>query len=184
MKFSDIHKKIIAKEPYNDANIFVEEYESFEEIPLVSRYNRLKKFKKELGHEGVQELLISLAIFIFNTALMVSRQKRAKGIMYAITFTDFDCYAMDGFIIPNIFIYPNGRAKGFLENLRHRSAASSHEIELIKFFFETHGIAGELEFLESRFYDSACNDDIIRVFAIPKERVTEQRLYEPTYRWL
>ncbi|WP_434677374.1 hypothetical protein J3P77_14780 [Pseudomonas sp. R1-18] len=173
MKFSDIQKKIISKEPYNDANIFVEEYESFEEIPLASRYSRLKKFRKELGDEGVHDLLISLSIFLLNTALIVSGQKAKKDILYAITFTDFDYCAGDGFIIPSIFIYPDGRAKGFLEKIRLRSAESSNEINTIKRMFERNGAADGFDFLESRFHDSACNEEIIRVFVIPKKRMME-----------
>lgn len=38
--------KIISKEPYNDMNIFFSGFESFEEIPLISRRRRLKLLKK------------------------------------------------------------------------------------------------------------------------------------------
>lgn len=33
MKLTDIYSKIISEEPYNDMDVFFENYESFEEIP-------------------------------------------------------------------------------------------------------------------------------------------------------
>ncbi|WRH93754.1 Imm15 family immunity protein [Pseudomonas fluorescens] len=41
MKLVELYNKIISKEPYNNMNVFFESYESFEEIPIVSRYSRL-----------------------------------------------------------------------------------------------------------------------------------------------
>lgn len=183
MKFSDIHKKIVSKEPYNDTQVFVENYESFEEIPIVSRYDRLAPFKKELGHDGVRDLLINLSIFVLNTALTVSKKQHAANIFLAITFTSLDRYKKDKFLIPKIFIYPEGHNLGFPETLRHRSAKSSSELETVKRLFEINRAADGFDFVESRFHDSACNNDIIRIFAIPKERMIEQRPSDPTHRW-
>ncbi|RRV05648.1 hypothetical protein EGJ27_17695 [Pseudomonas sp. v388] len=76
MKISDIQKKNF-KEPYNNTDIFVTDYESFEEIPIVSRYSRLKYFKRELGLKGVRDLLISLSIFVLKTSLLVSGRKKS-----------------------------------------------------------------------------------------------------------
>jgi hypothetical protein len=46
MKLTKLFRKIISKEPYNDMNIFFSGFESFEEIPLISRRYRLKLLKK------------------------------------------------------------------------------------------------------------------------------------------
>lgn len=170
MKFSDIHKKIISKEPYNNTSIFLESYESFEEIPLVSRYDRLETFKKELGCDGVGDLLIGLSVFILHTALMVTRKNSASNTFFAITFTSFDRYKKDKFLIPKIFIYPEGYKRGFLEKIRLRSLEASDEIKTIKRLFEINGTADGFEFLESRFHDSACNQELVRVFAVPKDK--------------
>jgi hypothetical protein len=168
MKISDIYKKIISKEPYNDTNVFVANYESFEEIPIVSRYQRLNPFMKELGCDGVRKLLISLSVFALNTALIVSKSKNTNNIFYAITFTSFDRYKKDKFMIPKIFIYPEAHKLGFLEKLRQRSAASSSEMRIVNSLFEEIGIAVEFDILESRFYDTACNEEFVRVYVIPK----------------
>lgn len=169
MKFEEIYKKIISKEPYNDMNIFTCRYESFEEVPVVSRYSRLDTFKKELGCDGVRDMLITLSIFIINSALIVSRCKNIEATLLAITFTSFDRYEQDGFLIPKIFIYPKGYKRGFLKSLRQRSPASSQELQIIRQLFETNRAAEGFEFLESRFHDPACNEELVRIYAIPKE---------------
>lgn len=168
MKLSNLHTKIISKEPYNDMKIFTESYDNSEEIPLVSRHHRLKQFRKKLGRKGVRDLLINLSIFVLNTALMVSKIKKRERPFFAITFTDFDGYAKNGFTIPDIFIYPEGHALGFPDKLRRRAAGPSSEMQAIKGMFKRVGAEGEFEFIESRFHDPACYDEIIRIYAIPK----------------
>lgn len=168
MNITDIHKKIISKEPYNDTSVFLASYESFEEIPVVSRYSRLEAFKKELGYDGVRDLLITLAIFLLNTALIVSRSKGGTNTFFAITFTSFDRYDEDKFIIPKIFIYPGAHKLAFPEKLRQRSCESSRELSIIDHLFKINGAGGEFEILESRFHDPACNEKLVRVYVIPK----------------
>lgn len=57
MMLAEIYRKIISKEPYKDMGVFFESYESFEEIPLVSRYKRLDFLKKEMSNDKVSEVL-------------------------------------------------------------------------------------------------------------------------------
>lgn len=67
MKLTDLYNKVISKEPYNDMDVFFESYESFEEIPLVSRYGRLKHLMDEMSNDGVSDFLTGLALFVLNT---------------------------------------------------------------------------------------------------------------------
>ena len=67
MKLVELYNKIISKEPYNNMNVFFESYESFEEIPIVSRYSRLDFLKEEMNNDKVSELLVSTAVFLMNS---------------------------------------------------------------------------------------------------------------------
>jgi hypothetical protein len=87
MKLAEIYSKIISKEPYNDMGVFFESYESFEEIPIVSRYKRLDFLKKEMSNDKVSEVLAGVAIFLMNLIKIMG--ETGKCSFYAITFTDF-----------------------------------------------------------------------------------------------
>uniref|UniRef100_UPI0004690958 Imm15 family immunity protein n=1 Tax=Pseudomonas sp. PH1b TaxID=1397282 RepID=UPI0004690958 len=117
MKLTDVYSKIISEEPYNDMDIFFDNYESFEEIPLVSRYSRLKPLKDELSGSGASGFLTGLAVFLLNT-LRLLEVSRSESVFFAVTFTDFEGLEEQGILIPNIFIYPKPASVGFLEKLR------------------------------------------------------------------
>ncbi|CAI8851953.1 hypothetical protein EMIT0324P_210005 [Pseudomonas chlororaphis] len=64
MKLTDLYNKIINQEWYNDTSIFPS-YESFEGIPLISRYSRLKSLKNRMSDDNVSDLLVGLLCFSF-----------------------------------------------------------------------------------------------------------------------
>jgi hypothetical protein len=168
MKLAEIYRKIISEEPYKDMGVFFESYESFEEIPLVSRCKRLDFLKKEMSNDKVSEVLAGGAIFLMNLIKIMGETDKCS--FYAITFTDF--YGIDEreVLVPNIFVYPGAASVGFIDKIKENSAiAASKEMKEVMNKF--HKIGGEaiFDFYESRFSDSACDEEIIRVFAVPKE---------------
>lgn len=96
MKLTKLHRKIISKEPYNDLSIFFSGFESFEEIPLISRHHRLKLLKKSMENERVSDFLIGLAFFLLNSLQALSLTKKDKEIFFALSFMDFDLAAEQG----------------------------------------------------------------------------------------
>ncbi|WP_285374270.1 Imm15 family immunity protein [Pseudomonas sp. lyk4-TYG-107] len=167
MKLVDIYTKIINKEPYSDMGVFFEDYENFEEIPLVSRYKRLDFLKKEMSNDKVSEVLVGMAVFVMS--LIRIMEKIDKGTFYAITFTDFDDVDERSVIIPNIFVYPEGVSSGFLDKVEKKDRkVASREMEEVKNSFRNVGGESMFDFHESRFYDSACDEEIVRVFVVPK----------------
>ncbi|WP_242208282.1 MULTISPECIES: Imm15 family immunity protein [unclassified Pseudomonas] len=168
MKLAEIYSKIISKEPYNDMAVFFESYESFEEIPLVSRYKRLDFLKKEMSNERVSAVLAGAAIFLMNLIRVMGPAGTLN--FYAITFTDFDSLDDQDVIIPNIFVYPTPASVGFLDKLKENSGGvTSQEMKEVKDCFDKLGSKALFDFYESRFYDSACGEDIIRIYAVPKK---------------
>ncbi|WP_275928030.1 Imm15 family immunity protein [Pseudomonas sp. 3MA1] len=88
MKLTDLYNKVISKEPYDDMRVFFEDYESFEEIPLVSRYSRLKHLMNEMSRNGVSDFLTGLALFVLNT-LRLLEVSRDKDIFFCCKFYRF-----------------------------------------------------------------------------------------------
>lgn len=167
MKLAEIYSKIISKEPYNDMAVFFESYENFEEIPLVSRYKRLDFLKKEMSNDSVSAVLAGAAIFLINLIRVMETADTLN--FYAITFTDFDGLDDQDVIVPNIFVYPAPASVGFLDKLKERGGkAASREMKKVKNYFDKLGSKALFDFHESRFHDSVCGEDIIRIFAVPK----------------
>lgn len=169
MKLTDFYKKIISKEPYNDMGVFFSNYESFEEIPLISRYGRLKTLKSSMGDDNVSDFLVGLSFFILNSIKALSSTLENNDIFFAVTFTDFEILEAQGVIIPNIFIYPKPASAGFLKKVqKNQMNVISREMEKVKIHFSRCDLYDIFNFYESRFYDSACGEDIVRIFAVPK----------------
>ncbi|MEN5254195.1 Imm15 family immunity protein [Pseudomonas protegens] len=84
-------------------DVFFESYESFEEIPLVSRYGRLKHLMDEMSSDGVSDFLTGLALFVLNT-LRVLEVSTGKDVFFAVTFTDLKGWSSKVFSYP-IFLF-------------------------------------------------------------------------------
>ncbi|MEX6667567.1 Imm15 family immunity protein [Pseudomonas sp. W2-17] len=168
MNLTDLYRKIISKEPYNDMGVFFLDYETFEELPMTSRYDRLNYLKKEMTDEKATDFLVGLSAFLLNSIGAISCKPKNAKPFFAITFTDFEALKEFGVLIPNIFIYPHPGSIGFLDKIEKSSSDASQEINLVKMHFSHCGIADAFEFYESRFYDSACGEDFVRVFAVQK----------------
>lgn len=169
MKLTTLFRKIISKEPYNDMNVFFSGFESFEEIPLISRHHRLKPLKKVMENERVSDFLVSLSFFLIGSIKALSLTIEDKETFFAVSFTAFDLFAEQGILMPNIFVYPAPGSAGFLTKIqaRHKSDSST-EMAAVKKHFSRCNIESIFEFYESRFYDSACGEDIVRVYAVLK----------------
>ncbi|MFD4835861.1 Imm15 family immunity protein [Achromobacter sp. NPDC058515] len=173
MKLSDVYAKIIKSEPYDDLSVFTFEYESYEEFPIVSRYKKVDYIKGVLTSEGVFEFLISLSCFVLRAAIIFAREKRRKAsgpILFGISFTGFDDFDENSFVVPKIFVYPGGGGAEFLRNLiENRCMEESAEMSLIKRNFDKVGAISNFHFYESRFFDDACGEELVNIYAFPVE---------------
>ena len=117
MKLTKLFRKIISKEAYNDLSTFFSDFESFEEIPLISRHHRLKTLKKFMENERISDFLVSLSFFLINSIKALSLTIEDKQTFFAVSFTDFD-FAEQGILMPNIFVYPAAGSTGFLTKVQ------------------------------------------------------------------
>lgn len=173
MKLTDLYNSIISKEPYHDMDIFFAPHDSFEEIPTISRYSRANRLSESLGKINTLDFLIGLSVFLLNTISVLARAKNIAQheLFVAITFTNFDDAIENNPTIPNIFIYPNqNEDNDFQESLRRRHPTkASVELKMIQEHFSKCNLENSFIFYESRFFDHACNEDFVRIYAIPKQ---------------
>ena len=167
MKLTTVFRKIIEAEPYNDISIFLNPYQTYEEIPVISRHSRWRYLQRHLGHEATTQFLINLAVFVMRTALIFSKQNRRDDIFYAITFTDFDDSSTSGFMVPNIFVHPNQAESRLLKMLGHKEPSTSMNSTTVANLFGACELSENYRLLESRFYDAASDEEIVRIYAVP-----------------
>ena len=86
-------------------------------------------------------------------------------------------------IVPNIFAYPGAASVGFIDKIKEKSAGGvSNEMKEVINKFHKIGGGAIFDFYESRFYDPACDEEIVRVFAVPKE--VDNRVGKSSFRSL
>ena len=173
MKLENLYNDIISKEPYNDMDIFFSNHDNFEEVPLISRDSRISRLSELLKQNDTLEFLIGLSVFLLNSIHTISKIKNInkEELFTAITFTSFKSCRANHPIIPNIFIYPNQKKDDNLQKtLMHQQPNKiSAELTTIKNHFIKCNLDASFIFYESRFHDHTCNDEFIRIFAIPKQ---------------
>lgn len=172
MKLTKLCRKIISKEPYNDMDVFFFDFESFEEIPLISRRHRVKQLQRSIEGDKISEFLIGFSFFLINSIKALSVTKDNKNTFFAVSFPDFDLFAEEGVLMPHIFIYPAASSTGFVEKIKAKQKhESSRELNDVKQYFSRCNLETIFDFYESRFYDSASGEDLIRVYAVPKKNL-------------
>ena len=174
MNLLKLYKKIIKKEPYHDLGELLWHFDNFEEFPTVSRDRRIKKLKKTLGKENVSDFLLGLALFLLNTLHTLARTQRKEIELSAITFTQFDG-RHGSTLVPRIFVYPGSASHTLRQWLMdNQPKEDSSEMTRVKSVFISCGLIDSFAFFESRFFDKACNEELIRIYAIPRRTMNVQ----------
>lgn len=169
MKMTDVYKKIIRFEPYDNLDVFLLDYESFEEIPLVSRYCRLDFLKEQMNAAQISRCLAGLAIYLLSSIDVIAEGRGMKDTFFGITYTDFSFSAETGILIPNFFVYPKAIENGFYKRVLHNDPVEkSLELEAVQACFTHCDGEAIFDFYESRFFDEAVEEELVRVFVIPK----------------
>lgn len=168
MNMQKIFDKLVEEEPYINLNVFLEEYETFEEIPIISRYKKLQILKANPQETEAADILLNISFFVLNSAMLYMRTKKTKPEEHfiAITYTDFDFNNKIEPPIPNLSVNPNTTKSSSLEKLKNKQKVeASPEMKLVQERFDACRIRPLFSFYESRFFDSACNENTIRSYA-------------------
>jgi hypothetical protein len=127
--------EIFKNESWNNLNVFFENYETFEEIPLISRHKKVSTIATSTGLAGVAKFLVSTSFFVLNWAKLFARDNKINlnARFIAISFTDFDFSNLDEPPIPIFFVHSNETRAKFLNRLKsHEPETESVELLSIK----------------------------------------------------
>jgi uncharacterized protein YerC len=77
-KLTKLYSQIISKEPYNDMNVFFSDFESSDEIPLISRRHRVQLLKKSMASDNISDFVIGFSFFLINSIKALSMTKEGN----------------------------------------------------------------------------------------------------------
>lgn len=168
MKLMSIYDQIMRLEPFDDLDALFSDLDSFEEVPLISRWSRVDQAEQSLGSANISEFLVGLAFFVINSIRSTKGGYSGRPGMIAITYTDFDDDYVNRTLVPRIFVYPGSGGQGLHQTLKDRHhEGTSPEMATVRDIFRRCGIEESFSFFESRFHDKACGEELVRIYALP-----------------
>jgi len=163
---SQLYSKLIKKENLFDLSIFIKEYSSFEEVPLVTRYSHIDFLNKFIDQEDIQSFLINLGFFLLNNINFYAKKNLSpdefKEFFVCMTFCNFEDYEETGYIIPNIFVT---RKKGSFSYLKEAKRQYTGDTNLKQALINCN-LLGSFYYLTTETLDE--DSDILRIYAIPQ----------------
>jgi hypothetical protein len=152
-------EKIIKKEGFYNDEIYYADYDSFEEIPLFSRWKSIS-FLKDNSFDENNKLLISHAISLAEYAITVSYRKakeKHEDFFCCVTLTKWDDIEEINCITPNIYI--SRKKKWLFSYVKLKKTASREESLIMKYI-------NELGLVGYGVYISGESSNIRRVYII------------------
>jgi len=159
---------LVEKEGTSYLDQFIEDFEDFEEIPLVSRYKQLDKLKETLPAEEIQFFLVNSSIFILNTIIQHARVSLSPDdlshFFACITFPSIDDDIADcGVALPCFLV---SRKISLFDFLRLSTPTASTELHpVLGKAFTTANAEQSFTFITKINPDP--DGDFTRIYAIP-----------------
>lgn len=133
MKLNEEMQALIKKEGLDDAQVFFSDYETFEEIPLFSRWshvNFLKKYDFNKRNEILLKQSVNLVNEIMDNAKFIPSLD-VNEYFICVSITNLEDIGELGCISPNIYI---SKRRSWLLNLLELREIESPEIKMIKMY--------------------------------------------------
>lgn len=164
----DAFEKLLKREKLDELAIFIDDYESFEEFPLISRYTHLATFKKRIniGARNENKIDVETALIKFSSLYIDKINCHAKENLNPEDYDNFFCCLTffyyrkkEYYYIPHFLI---SRKKQLFKSL------SDNEISLSSqnYFYP---IFAQLNIINSFRYFISKNDDpdLNRLYCLP-----------------
>ncbi|MBW7619901.1 Imm15 family immunity protein [Citrobacter portucalensis] len=133
-KFDKEMQKLIKKEGLNDSSIFFSDYETFEEIPLFSRWKNIS-FLSSLSFNEKNKVLIKkgLELIADGNSCSHNYMDNVSNYFICLSLTNWDDYEEINCLTPNIFI--SRRKEWLLSNLKLRETQTIEENIIREYLF-------------------------------------------------
>lgn len=162
---------LLKKEGFDNDQLYYSDYETFEEIPLFSRWNHIE-FLKKRARDDNNKLLISHAITLSKHAITLASNNLKKDYLEyfcCVTLTHWDCIDEINCITPNLYI--SRRKSWLLSNIKLHSTSSEKE-SIAKRYIQELGLSDY-----EAYISSPLGGDINRVYIINKSFLSDTRKY-------
>ncbi|EOA4404554.1 Imm15 family immunity protein [Citrobacter amalonaticus] len=135
-------RTLIKKEKLDNQNVFFADYESFEEIPLFSRWSHVN-FLEKYSFDKRNEILLEQAIKLVDEAIV--NAELVPGLDFneyfiCVSIMDWGDIEELGCITPNIYI---SKRKNWLLPLLELREYESFEVKMIKKYVSNLGLRGK-----------------------------------------
>ncbi|MBI0028407.1 hypothetical protein H3S88_10680 [Gilliamella sp. B14448G11] len=131
-KFDKEMQFLIKKEGLDDFSVFFSDYETFEEIPLFSRFKHIS-FLSSLSFNEKNKILIKKCLELINTCKLKVKDyiddKNINNYFICVSLTDWEDYEEINCLTPNIYI---SRKKNWLLSLLKLKHSQTIEENLIR----------------------------------------------------
>jgi hypothetical protein len=170
---AELYKNILKKERLLDLDVFIKDYQTFEEIPLISRYQHLAFLDGKVKKEYVQLFLINVAFFLLNNIELYARSnlsvEQYMNYFVCITFSDIDDNDACGYAIPNILVTRKSELFRSLNVIRSDSFAG---FDRIRIAFDQCGLTHAFKLVGTVSRDKHTGE-LARVYAIDHSNVAK-----------
>ncbi|ATP50759.1 hypothetical protein GIB19_27655 [Pseudomonas sp. ITEM 17296] len=129
MNLQDTFNEIVKNEPWNEVSVFFDDYELFEEIPLVSRYKKTSILIRKLKITDITDILVNAAFFTLNSAMLYALKNNicTESRFLALSFTDFNLSNPEESPIPHFFIHARESRASFLKRLHSHNVQKTRQ---------------------------------------------------------
>ncbi|WP_411705594.1 Imm15 family immunity protein [Edaphovirga cremea] len=163
-KFEKEFVTLMDKEGLNDMSIYFRDYETFEEIPLFSRYKNISFLRRFTFNEKNKILILKMVDVLRNvkevsTHYLSSAELDDYFIGISITEWDYDEYKEINCLTPNLFL--SKRKRWLLSSLELRQKNSIEE-NLLKEYLSSLGI------MDFDVYVTTKKNDFNRLYILNK----------------
>lgn len=151
-------QELIKKEELNDSSIFFSDYDTFEEIPLFSRWENIS-FLSSLSFNEKNKVLIKKTLELIADCNSCSRNyiDNVNDYFICLSLTNWDDYGEINCLTPNVFV---SRRKGWLlSKLKLRETQTIEENIIREYLFS-------LGFSDCKVFISASFSENKRVYVI------------------
>lgn len=158
-KFDKKMQSIIKKERLDDPSILFSDYETFEEIPLFSRWSHIY-FLKNMPFDSNNKFLIKHAIRLSDHAMEIACAKKNPDLddfFCCVTLTNWDYVDEINCITPNIYV--TKRASWLFSYVKLKKTMSEEEVLITNYI-------NEIGLIGYSTYVSGASVDVSRVYIV------------------
>jgi len=154
------------REGLDDFDLFIDDYESFDEIPLISRISNIKILEKSIPNAVIQDALINLSFFYINNIYFYAKsklnEKQFNSFFSCLTFdlSDIDFFDL---YIPNILVTRKIWLFKFIPKLKRINSSRKKNTYMLPSFSRLN-LEKSFFFFEEK---KISNESVSRIFAVP-----------------